>query len=155
MFLPCLFFHSAFVHFFLLLAFHTLFSAAENLLWTQISSLLCDELPPRVKKNWLALRSVILNLCKSEISASMLPEIWSSYRQWAIEHEELHGLKGGTPKKHFVFHLIADTFLWSVPTLHWCFGYEGKLGYYKAIIANRNGKGVHVSNLFLCAHTDR
>ena len=59
-------------------------------------------------------------------------------------HDSREKLGGGTPKKHLNFHLIADIEMWSAPTLHWNFAKEGKLGYFKKIVANRSGKNVHV-----------
>lgn len=48
-------------------------------------------------------------------------------------------------KKHTVWHIIADTLRWGPPALNWNFSKEGKLGYFKKITKNKNGKNVHVS----------
>jgi hypothetical protein len=60
------------------------------------------------------------------------------------QHEQLNGIRGGTPKKHAVFHIINDIVSWSAPDLYWNFNKEGFLGQAKLTITHRNGKEVHV-----------
>lgn len=119
--------------------------ASEALLWTQICvGHLCCELPPHIQYSWLCFRSVILYLCQPIIASAFLSTIWTTFRAWCISHESWYGIKGGTPKKHSSLHIISDIVNWGPPVLYWNFNKEGKLGHYKQVICNKNGKAVHV-----------
>jgi len=119
------------------------FKACEVLFFTRISEVACEELPEPVQKHWLQLRKITLALCSPQITTASINELYSSLQEWASLHEEFHGIRAGIPKLHFLFHIIASIKLWSVPSLNWCFAYEGKLGYYQKLLANRNGKNIH------------
>lgn len=134
--------------------FPLIFLASEVLLFTQISEVLCDELPPVMRDLWLDLRLICLSLIAPSIPSKSIMTLYTALKNWASRYEELAGDTCGIPKLHYTFHIVSSILHWSVPSLNWCFIHEGKLGVFKKLVALKNGKGVHVCFYFHISVSD-